>query len=131
MFAQFFSLILVNTYSWMGGQGYCAYDFALRETEAQYVNVEIVMRPLFDPQKTATGLTALDDVTINLEMIGDTPPNWDATAKVETDCTVAVFDIVSALATENGQPVDLVKTGKIGIERYEPLSITIGRTKGP
>lgn len=126
MFAQYLTIILVNTYSWFGGQGYCAYDFAIHESEHEYADVAIVMRPRFDPNDTATGNTELEDQTIALESLGGARFNWATTAKIETDCNVTGFAVVKATATENGRPVDLLSKGRITIETYKPLPVTVG-----
>ena len=126
MFAQYLTIILVNTYSWVGGQGYCAYDFALQESEHEYANIAIIMRPQFDPANTASGNTELEDQTITLESLGGARFNWANTAKIETDCNITGFTIVNATASENGQPVDLLSSGRITIETYKPLPVTVG-----
>lgn len=126
MFAQYLTIILVNTYSWVGGQGYCAYDFALQESEHEYVNLEIVMRPEFDPANTASGNTELEDQTITLESLGGARFNWANTAKIETDCNITGFTIVKATATENDRPVDLLANGSIMIETYKALPVIAG-----
>ncbi len=130
MLSQFFALVLVNTYSWFGGQGYCAFDFALTESGTEYRKVEIVLRPIFDPQSTATGRTSLDDQIISLDVIGGSHVNWADSAKVETDCTVTGFDIVSARALEAGKRVDLLASKAISIETYEPVEMRLsGKSK--
>jgi hypothetical protein len=126
VFAQVLTLVVVNTYTWFGGQGYCAYDFALHESEHEYANLAIVMRPKFDPQNTASGNTELEDQTLTLESIGGARFNWANTAKIETDCNVTGFDVVKATAMENGRPVDLIAQKRIEIEVYKPLPVTIG-----
>ncbi|CAN7527373.1 hypothetical protein [Rhizobium sp. LjRoot254] len=126
MIAQYLTIILVNTYSWVGGQGYCAYDFALQENEHEYSNLAIVMRPQFDPANTASGNTELEDQTITLESLGGARFNWANTAKIETDCNVTGFTIVKATAVENDQPVDLLSNGSITIETYKALPVTVG-----
>jgi len=127
MFAQYLTIVLVNTYSWLGGQGYCAYDFALHENEREYTNLAIVLRPQFDPANTATGNTALEDQTITLESLGGARFNSASTAKIETDCNITGFTIVRATATENDQPVDLLANGSITIATYKALPVTIDR----
>ncbi|UVC09550.1 hypothetical protein IHQ71_02675 [Rhizobium sp. TH2] len=126
MFAQYLTIILVNTYSWVGGQGYCAYDFAIHESEHEYSSLAIVMRPQFDPANTASGNTELDDQTITLESLGGARFNWANTAKIETDCNITGFTIVKATAIENDQPVDLLSNGSITIETYKALPVTVG-----
>lgn len=126
MFSQYLSIVLINTYSWFGGQGYCAYDFALLENEHEYANVAIVMRPQFDPNETASGNTELPDETVSLETLGGARVNSTDSAKIETDCGITGFAIVKATATENGQPVDLLAQKRIEIDTYKPLPVTIG-----
>lgn len=126
MLAQYLSIILVNTYSWFGGQGYCAYDFALHESEFEYTNVEIVLRPRFDPNNTATGNSQLEDQVIALESIGGARVNSAGTAKIETDCNVTGFDIVKATARENGRKINLLGKRRITVETYKPLPVTVG-----
>ena len=127
MISQFLGLVLVNTYSWFGGQGYCAYDFALHERDSELTNLVLVLRPEYDPQRTASGNSHLEDVTINLESIGGARYNWDNTAKVETDCSVTGFLVVSATATEDGRPVDLIAGRRIAFETYQPLRLDLGK----
>jgi hypothetical protein len=131
MIAQFLSLVIANTYSWLGGQGYCAYDFALHETESEYSQVEIVLRPKFDPANTASGNTTLPDETISLAHIGGAHVDWDQSAKIETDCNVTGFDIVRARAVEDGQKVDLIRQDRISIETYKPLALTVKGREQP
>jgi hypothetical protein len=126
MFAQFFSIVLVNTFSWLGGQGYCAYDFALVEDEHDYANVEIVLRPQFDPNDTATGNTELEDATISLPELGGARVNSTASAKIETDCNIKGLTIVSATASEEGRAIDLLSEGRIAIDTYKPIPIQLG-----
>jgi hypothetical protein len=125
MFAQYLSILLVNTYSWLGGQGYCSYDFAITETEREYSNVEIVLRPEFDPADTATGNAHLEDQTITLDSIGGARVNWNAKASIETDCNVTGLSIVRATATENGHRVDLLSRGDITVDSYRPLPVRV------
>jgi hypothetical protein len=84
------------------------------------------MRPQFDPANTATGNTELDDQTIVLESLGGARFNWANTAKIETDCNISGFTIVKATATENDRPVDLLTDGRITIETYKALPVTVG-----
>lgn len=126
MLAQLMSLVLLNTYSWIGGQGYCAYDFALHETE-EYESLEIVLRPSFDPANTATGKTDLPDETIAIELIGGSRASMTATTTIETDCSITGFTIVRATALASGNPVDLLGKGLIDIGTYKPLEIKIGK----
>ena len=126
MFALTLSIVLVNTYSWLGGQGYCAYDFALLEDEHAYTDVEIVLRPKFDPNNTATGSTQLDDATISIAELGGARVNSTATAKIETDCNITGLSIVSATASEEGRQIDLLSEGRIAIETYKPIPVIVG-----
>lgn len=126
MFAQYLTIILVNTYSWAGGQGYCAYEFALHESQFEYSNVALVMRPQFDPANTATGNATLDDQVLEISHIGGARVDWAQSGRVETDCSVTGFDIVKATAVENGQTIDLLSQNRISIETYTPLPIALG-----
>lgn len=126
MLAQLFSLVLVNTYTWFGGQGYCAYDFAIIEQANAYENVEITLRPQFDPQNTASGNTELQDETITLESLGHSAVDSQQTAKIETDCSVTGFAVVKARAVQDGKGVDLLQQKSVEIQAYQPLPLTIG-----
>ena len=126
MFAQYLTIILVNTYSWFGGQGYCSYEFAIHESQFEYSNVAIVMRPKFDPGNTASGNTTLDDQVLEVEHIGGARADWAGSGRVETDCNLTGFDIVRATAVEDGKTVDLIGLNRIGIETYTPLPVTVG-----
>ena len=126
MFAQFFSLVLVNTYSWFGGQGYCAYDFAVIEQANAYENVEITLRPQYDPQNTASGNTELQDETITLESLGTSGMDSQQAVKIETDCNVTGFAVVKATANADGRQVDLLREKAVEIQSYQPLRLTIG-----
>lgn len=126
MLAQLLSIVLVNTYSWFGGQGYCAFDFALLESETEYRNVEIVLRPQFDPQDTASGNTELGDETIALDVIGGDAVNSQQSAKIETDCSVTGFQVVTASANVDGRAVDLLEKGAITLDTYKALPLTLG-----
>lgn len=125
MFAQYLTIVLVNTYSWFGGQGYCSYEFAIHESEFEYSNVAIVMRPKFDPANTASGNATLDDQVLEIEHIGGARVDWAQSGRVETDCNLTGFDIVKATGVENGQTVDLLGQSRISIETYTPLPITL------
>ncbi|CAN7151638.1 IrmA family protein [Rhizobium sp. LjRoot30] len=126
MLAQFFSLVLVNTYSWFGGQGYCAYDFAVIEQANAYENVEITLRPQYDPQNTASGNTELQDETITLESLGTSGIDSQQAVKIETDCSVTGFVVVKARAVQDGKAVDLLQQKAVEIQTYQPLPLTIG-----
>ena len=125
MFAQYLTIILVNTYSWFGGQGYCSYEFAIHESEFEYSDVAIVMRPKFDPGNTASGNTVLDDQVLAIEHIGGARADWAQSGRIETDCNVTGFDIVRATGIENGATVDLLAANRITIETYTPLPVTV------
>lgn len=127
MLAQFFAMTLINTFSWFGGQGYCAYDFAILESGEELTNVSITLRPRFDPGKTATGKSELPDETMAFAVLGGSPVNSGATAKIETDCNIEGFDIVTATAASEGKAIDLIKTGRIDIDTYKPLKLSIGK----
>lgn len=126
MFAQYLAIILVNTYSWFGGQGYCSYEFAIHESEFEYSSVAIVMRPQFDPANTASGNATLDDQVLEIEHIGGARVDWAQSGRIETDCNVTGFDIVKATAVANGTTLDLLARSGISIETYTPLPITVG-----
>ncbi|MEO0636445.1 MAG: hypothetical protein AAFY73_07340 [Pseudomonadota bacterium] len=122
----FSAIILANTYFWSGGQGYCAYDFAVLHSGDGYTNVEITLRPRFDPEQTASGRTELDDAVIALEALGGGRFFWSASATVETDCSVEKFALVSATALdEAGAEVDLMKREGFEFEDYKPVDLEI------
>lgn len=124
MIAEFLTLVLVNTYSWMGGQGMCAYDFALHESDEELTNLELTLAPQFDPNATASGKTELDELILKVDSIGGARFNWGKTASADTDCNVEGFTVVDARALKNGKPVDLMST--IEIETYKPTPIRVG-----
>ncbi|MCO6184775.1 hypothetical protein [Rhizobium sp. L1K21] len=126
MLAAFFTIVIANTYMWFGGQGYCTFDFALHESGDEISQVEIVLRPRFDANDTATGLTDLPDETIAVPQIGGPHANWSLSERIETDCGVKGFDIVSARGFINGKSTDLIAAGMIEITTYEPLPIGVG-----
>lgn len=125
MLAAFFSIIIANTYMWFGGQGYCTFDFALHESKSEISKVEIIMRPVYDPADTATGLANLPDETIEISTLGGAHANWSASTSIETDCSVTGFDIVSARGFIDGKSTDLLKSGMIEISTYQPLPIGV------
>ncbi|URK86498.1 hypothetical protein LP421_18750 [Rhizobium sp. RCAM05350] len=45
MLAQFFAITLINTFTWFGGQGYCAYDFAVLESGEELTDISLTLRP--------------------------------------------------------------------------------------
>ncbi len=126
MLAQFLALTLINTFSWFGNQGYCAFDFAALESGDELTNISLTLRPQYDPQNTATGTTELEDATITFDVLGGSAANSGNTAKIETDCNVEGFSIVSAEAIADGEPIDLLATGRIEIDTYKPLDLKIG-----
>ena len=125
MLAQFFAMTLINTFSWFGGQGYCAYDFAILESGEELTNVSITLRPRFEPGKTATGKSELPDETMAFEVLGGSPVNSGATAKIETDCNIEGFDIVAAICSRD-------RRGKLWIGRCRDrhMSICYGQPVG-
>lgn len=129
MLAQLLSLVLVNTYTWFGGQGYCTYDFALIEQSAEYRNVEIILRPQFDPNETASGNAELPDQTIALDVIGGAAVDGQQVAKVETDCNIKGLTIVKATATSDGRPVDLLQENAISLDTYQAVPLDLGSGK--
>lgn len=126
MFANFLALTLINTFSWFGGQGYCAYDFAVLESGEELTNISLTLRPQFDPENTATGNTELPDETITFDALGGPSVNAGNTAKIETDCNVEGFDIVAATGTADGEPIDLIAAERVEIDSYKPLPLKIG-----
>ncbi|MDO9417633.1 hypothetical protein [Pararhizobium sp.] len=125
MLAQFLALTLISTYSWFGGQGYCTYDFAVHEAGDELTNIEIVLRPDYDPNDTASGSTELKDETISMDVMGGSAVTASNEAHVETDCNVKGFDIVSATAKSGGQEIDLIETDRIDIETAKPAPLKI------
>ena len=126
MLAQFLAITLINTFTWFGGQGYCAYDFAVLENGEELTDVSLTLRPQFDPENTATGDTELPDETMTFDVLGGSAVNAGNTAKIETDCNVEGFDIVAATGAANGEPLDLIAAGRIEIDTYKPLTLKIG-----
>ena len=126
MLAQFLAITLINTFTWFGGQGYCAYDFAVLESGEELTNISLTLRPQFDPQNTATGNTELPDETISFDALGGSADNAGNTAKIETDCNVEGFNIIAATGTSDGEPLDLIGAGRIEIDTYKPLALKIG-----
>jgi hypothetical protein len=45
MLAQFLAITLINTFTWFGGQGYCAYDFAVLESGEELTDISLTLRP--------------------------------------------------------------------------------------
>ncbi|WP_428427026.1 IrmA family protein [Pararhizobium sp.] len=126
MLAQFLAITLINTFTWFGGQGYCAYDFAAVESGEELTDISLTLRPQFDPENTATGSTELPDETITFDVLGGSAAHAGNTAKIETDCNVEGFDIVAATGTVNGEAQDLIAAGRIEIDTYKPLTLKIG-----
>ena len=126
MFAQLLAITLINTFTWFGGQGYCAYDFAVLESGEELTNISLTLRPQFDPENTATGNTELPDETIAFDALGGSADNAGNTAKIETDCNVEGFDIIAATGTAHGETLDLVAAGRVEIDTYKPLTLKIG-----
>lgn len=124
MIAEFLTLVLVNTYSWMGGQGMCAYDFALHESDEELTNVRLVLAPQYNPSATASGRTTLDELILTLDSIGGDRVNWGKTASADTDCNVEGFTVVDAHALKDGKPVDIMN--RTEIETYKPTPIRVG-----
>jgi hypothetical protein len=119
--AQLFALVLTNTNMLMGGQGYCAFDFTMRDKTATYSDVEIVLRPQFDPNNTATGNTTLDDISIAANTVG----RKRMKITTDTDCNVTGFSVVRATATKDGTPVDLLDAHSLTVGKASQLPITI------
>lgn len=126
MLAQFLTITLINTFTWFGGQGYCAYDFAALESGEELTNISLTLRPQFDPANTATGNTELPDETIRFDSLGGSADGAGNTAKIETDCNVEGFDIVAATGTADGDAVDLIAAGRVEIDTYKPITLKIG-----
>jgi hypothetical protein len=119
--AQFLALVLTNTNMLMGGQGYCAFDFTLRDKAADYTDVAIVLRPQFDPNDTATGNTTLEDITLAANSVG----KKSLKITTDTDCNVTGFSVIKATATKDGAPVDLINAQALSIGKKNQLPITI------
>ena len=126
MLAQFLAITLINTFTWFGGQGYCAYDFAALESGEELTDISLTLRPQFDPENTATDNTELPDETITFDVLGGSAAHAGNTAKIETDCNVEGFDIVAATGTANGEALDLIAAGRVEIDTYKPLTLKIG-----
>jgi hypothetical protein len=127
MLAQFFAITLINTFTWFGGQGYCAYDFAVLESGEELRDISLTLRPQFDPENTATGNTELPDETITFDVLGGSAVHAGNTAKIETDCNVEGFDIVAATGTADGEAIDLIAAGRVETDTYKPLTLKIGQ----
>ncbi len=125
MLANVFAIVLTNTFFWFGGQGYCAYDFVIEESGDEFTNVEIVMRPIYDPDATATGKTTLPDEVISIETLGGARAYWGTKTTLETDCEVTGFEVISGKAFRDGKLVDLLEEGLVEIGQYEPLKIEV------
>ncbi len=127
MLAQFLAITLINTFTWLGGQGYCAYDFAVLESGEALTDISLTLRPQFDPENTATGNTELPDETIAFDVLGGSAVHAGNTAQIETDCNVEGFDIVAATGTTDGAALDLIAAGRVEIDTYKPLTLTVGK----
>lgn len=127
MLAQFLAITLINTFTWFGGQGYCAYDFAVLESGEELTDISLTLRPQFDPASTATGKAELPDETLTFDSLGGSAVNAGTTAKIETDCNVEGFDIVAATGKADGKTLDLIAAGRVEIDTYKPLTLTIGK----
>jgi hypothetical protein len=127
MLAQFLAITLINTFTWFGGQGYCAYDFAVLESGEELTDISLTLRPRFDPENTATGNTELPDETIAFDVLGGSADHAGNTAKIETDCNVEGFDIVTATGTVEGETLDLIAAGRVETDTYKPLTLNIGK----
>jgi hypothetical protein len=119
--AQFLALVISNSNMIMGGQGYCAFEFTLSDKARQYRDVEIVLRPRFNPEDTASGNTRLEDMVLTAGKVG----RKRVKVTTDTDCNVAGFDVIHAAAKENGEAVDLIYLQKLDVGRGQlPISIT-------
>lgn len=127
MLAQFLAITLINTFTWFGGQGYCAYDFAVLESGEALTDISLTLRPQFDAENTATGNTGLPDETIAFDVLGGSANHAGNTAQIETDCNVEGFDIVAATGTADGAALDLIAAGRVEIDTYKPLTLTVGK----
>lgn len=122
----FSAIILANTYFWFGGQGYCSYDFAILHDGTGYTDVEIVLRPVFDPDETMSGRTELDDNVIAIENLGGGRVFSTASDSIETDCSVKEFALISASGlNDSGQRVDLISAEGFEFEDYEPVKLQV------
>lgn len=119
--AQFLALVITNTNMLMGGQGYCAFDFTLKDKAVSYSDVEIVLRPQFDPNDTATGNATLDDITLAANSVG----KKSLKITTDTDCNVTGFSVIKATATRDGASVDLINAEALSIGKKNQLPITI------
>lgn len=119
--AHFLALVLTNTNMLTGGQGYCAFDFTLRDKTVTYSNVEIVLRPQFDPNDTATGNATLDDITLGANSVG----RKRVKITTDTDCNVTGFSVVKATATKDGAAVDLIGSRALSVGKENQLPITV------
>jgi hypothetical protein len=119
MYAQLLAIIIANTSVMQGGQGYCAFEFTLSDQVSTWTSVDITLRPNFDPNDTATGLTSLEDIRLHVNRIG----KKRVKVRGETDCNVTSFYLTYAGANEHG---DLISDGQISIGRGKvPISIFV------
>lgn len=119
MYAQLLAIIIANTNIISGGQGYCMFEFSLSDKTSTWTNVDLTLRPNFEPDNTATGLTSLEDIHLHVNRIG----KKRVTVKADTDCNVTSFYLTYAGANEHG---DLIGDGQITIGRGKvPISIFV------
>ncbi|HTO31913.1 MAG TPA: hypothetical protein VL202_12140 [Pararhizobium sp.] len=60
-------------------------------------------------------------------MLGGSSVDTGTKAKIETDCSVEGFDIVAATGFADGTSIDLLKAGRIDVDTYKPLKLSIGK----
>ena len=106
MFAQFLAIVIANTNLFMGGQGYCVFEFSLSDRTDIYTSVDIELRPIYDPNDTASGNTSLENIKLHVERIGKKRTR----VRAESDCNVTGFYLIYAGANEHG---DLISSGQI------------------
>jgi translation initiation factor IF-2 len=93
----------------------------------ELTDISLTLRPRFDPENTATGNTELPDETIAFDVLGGSADHAGNTAKIETDCNVEGFDIVTATGTVEGETLDLIAAGRVETDTYKPLTLNIGK----
>ena len=109
MNALILAMVISNSNMIVGGQGYCVFEFTLRDDVGGYSNVQIELEPQFDPDNTATARTTLDNVIINVAR----PGRQGKKAGGETDCNVTGFRVVQGSGSYKGQTIDLLDAGEL------------------
>lgn len=121
MNALILAMVISNSNTIMGGQGYCVFEFTLRDDIGGYSNVQIELGPQFDPSDTATALTTLKNVWLNVAKVGRKARKVTA----ETDCNLTGFTVIQGSCTYNGEDVDLVNSQELEAGNGD-LPIAIG-----